>query len=219
MITQTSAPASFENRHTRLYVTVQGVLGGVIAAIHGLAETMKGNVPTGGNWLGSIGAFTLIHNYVVTGVAAVIMSLALAVWTVGWIHTRHGATVFLGIGIMLFLVGGGVAQVLFLLIAWAAATQICKPLNWARGWLSEKTRICLAAIWPCAFGLGYFFLAGGILIWLIWTPPGVEHRNPVAQYVCWACLSISILLQLLTIAAGFAQDAQRPQSNKALGPE
>ncbi len=213
--TQASAPTSLENWHTRLYVTVQGVLGGAIAMIHGLAETVQGNRPTDGDWLVSIGAFTLIHNYVVTGIAAILVGLALLVWTVGWIDSRHGAAVFLVIAILLFLVGGGVAQVLLFLVAWAAATRIRKPLSWWRGRLTERTRARLAKSWPWVFGFGFFFLGGGILIWLIWTPPGAEHTNPVAQHTCWACLLIGAIFQLLTIVAGFARDIQRQDEGRS----
>ncbi|HTX90194.1 MAG TPA: hypothetical protein VMC09_03170 [Anaerolineales bacterium] len=199
------------NRHTRLYVTIQGILGGVIAMVHGLAEVLQGNRPTGGNWLVSIGAFTLIHNYRTTGVATLLVGLALLAWTVGWIQARHGAAIFLGIAIVLFLVGGGVAQVLFFLIAWAVATQIRSPLDWWRDHLPERTNAWLAGSWPWAFGLGYFFLAVGILIWLIWTPPSAAYKNSIAQYSCWACLSVGVLFQLLTIVAGFARDLRQKE--------
>jgi len=212
MIARATISHPVENRSTRLYVTVQGVLGGIIAMIHGLAEVLQGNHPTGGNWLVSIGAFTLIHNYRATGIAALVVGLALLVWTAGWIHTRHGAAVFLGIAVLLFLVGGGVAQVLFFLIAWAVATRIRRPLTWWRDHLPERSRTGLAGIWRKAFGLGYLFLAGGILIWLVWTPPGVTYKNPAAQYLCWTCLVIGALFQLLTIAAGFARDLQQKES-------
>ncbi len=197
------------NKSTRLYVIIQGILGGLIAMIHGLAEVLQGNRPTGGNWLVSIGAFTLIQNFLATGIATLLVSLVLLVWTVGWIHTRHGATVFLGIGIILFLVGGGVAQVLFFLIAWAVATQIRRPLTWWQSRLPKQAQLRLERSWPWAFGLGYFFLAAGILIWLIWTPPTLTDKNLTAQYICWICLTIGILFQLLTILAGFARDSSR----------
>jgi len=198
-----------ENRSTRLYVTIQGILGGLIAMIHGISEVLQGNRPTGGNWLVSIGAFTLIHNYLFTGVVAILVGLGLLVWTAGWIHTRHGAAVFLLISVILFLVGGGVAQVAFFLIAWAVALQIRRPLEGWRRRIPGPKREQLANRWKWYFTAGYVFLAAGILIWLFLTPPGAATKDPVAQYLCWACLLVGLVFQLLTIVAGFARDIQR----------
>ena len=198
--------ASFENRSTRLYVTIQGILGGLIGMIHGISEALQGDHPTGGVWLVSVGAFTLIYNYLVTGIAAIFISLCLIAWTLGWIHTRYGAIIFLLIAVLLFLVGGGVAQVIFFLIAWAVATQIRRPLDGWRSILSESERRNFAKNWRWYFVAGYFFLAVGILLWLFLIPPWVAYKDPVAQYICWASLLIGLFFQLLTIVAGFARD-------------
>ena len=74
-----------KNQSTRFYVTIQGVLGGLAGMIHGFAEISQGNRPTGGQWLVSVGAFTLIPNYLVTGIAAVLVGLCVLVWTLGFI--------------------------------------------------------------------------------------------------------------------------------------
>ncbi len=57
-----------ENYCTRLDVTIQGTLVGLAGVIHGGAEVIQGNRPTEGWVLNSIGAFTLIPNYLATGI-------------------------------------------------------------------------------------------------------------------------------------------------------
>jgi hypothetical protein len=195
-----------ENHSLRLYVTIQGVLGGLAGMIHGFAEISQGNRPTEGLWLVSVGAFTLIPNYLATGIVAMLVGLCVLIWTLRFIQTKHGATVFLILSILSFLVGGGVAQVVFFLIAWGVATQIRQPLTWWRKTLSTAVRERLARGWWMNFSAGYFFLTIGVFIWLVLTPPGAEYKNHLAQYICWASLLIGLVFQVLTILSGFASD-------------
>jgi hypothetical protein len=197
------------NNGIKLYVTIQGILVGLGGMIHGIAETLQGNHPTEGLWLVSIGAFTLIPNYLATGITAIIVGLCILVWTIGAIQIKHGPTVFLILSITLFLVGGGVAQVVFFLIAWSVSTQIHQPLTSWRRILSEPVRKQLAKMWWLNFAAGYLFLSIGIFIWLVLTPPGAEYKDPVMQYTCWASLLIGLVFQLLTIVSGFARDVQK----------
>jgi len=201
--------ANIENQSTRLYVTIQGVLGGLAGMIHGFAEILQGNRPTEGQWLVTVGAFTLIPNYLATGIAAMLVGLCVLVWTLGFIHTKHGATVFLILATALFLVGGGVMQVLFFLIAWGVATQIRQPLTWWRKTLSAGFCQQLAKGWRLNFAAGYFFFFVAIVIWLVLTPPGAEYKDPLSQYILWICLFISSIFQVLTIVSGFARDILR----------
>lgn len=203
--------AQIENRSLRLYVTIQGVLGGLAGMVHGFAEILQGNRPTEGPWLVSIGALTLIPNYLATGMAAMFIGLCVLVWTVGFIHTKHGATVFLILSMALFLVGGGVMQVLFFLIAWGVAIQIRQPLTWWRTALPETMKKQLAKGWRLNFAAGYVFFFAAIAIWLVLTPPGAEYKDPVSQSVLWASLLVSLVFQVLTIVSGFARDILRQE--------
>jgi hypothetical protein len=196
------------NKSTRLYVVFQGVLAGLVAGIHGVAAVLHGNTPTGGHLLASIGVFTLIPNYLYTGIATLAMAACVTVWAVCFIHRRHGPAVFLVLAALLFLLGGGVAQVPFLLVTWAVSTRIGGKLAWWQKVLPEHTRKGLTRIWPVAFSAGYLFLSAGIGIWLVLLPPGEAHAITGLDYFCWSCLLIGLLLQLMTIAAGFSRDME-----------
>ena len=69
-MTHNNPEIPFENGSLRLYVTIQGVMVGLAGMIHGFAETLQGNRPTEGRLLVDVGAFTLIPNYLATGIAA-----------------------------------------------------------------------------------------------------------------------------------------------------
>ena len=69
-------------------------------------------------------AFTVIPNFLVTGMAAMLVGIAIIVWSLGLIHKKNGSIILLLLFILLFLVGGGVAQILFFPWICLASTQI-----------------------------------------------------------------------------------------------
>jgi hypothetical protein len=197
---------------TRLFVTIQGVLCGLAAMVHGIYEILKGNAPIDASLSGTTGAFTIIPNYLFTGLAVVCVAMTLMVWTIGFIQKKNGATIFLLISILLFLVGGGIAQVVFLLITWGVATRLNRPLDGLKRLISENGRKRVAASWLAFFSMGYLFLGIGIAIWLFLTPPGTPFASHSTAYlICWSALIIGLIFQPLTIVAGFSQDIEWQQ--------
>jgi hypothetical protein len=198
---------------TRLFVVIQGILLGLVGMVHGIAETLQGNTPTGGVLLGSIGAFTLLPTYLISGIAAIIVSCSLIVWTVGCIQKKNGPRIFLLLSLLLFCVGGGIAQVLFMLITWGASTRINNPGTWWSNVLPEQGRKRLAQLWAALLIIDYAFLLLGIGIWLFVTPPGTPHQAPTIVYaLCWSSLSVGLVLQMVTVLAGLARDGERQAS-------
>lgn len=79
------------NRATRINVTTIGVIFGLGGMTHGFAETLQGNTPTGGLFINAIaagsswtrwseggeGAFTVIPNFLLTGILAMLAGLAI----------------------------------------------------------------------------------------------------------------------------------------------
>ena len=197
---------------SRTLVMVLGVLGGVGGVLHGLAEVQKGNVSTEGHVLSSVGAFTLIPNYLATGIAAVALGIAAVIWTVGFVHRRHGPLVFCGLFVALFLVGGGVAQVPFFLLGWAVATRIERPVSWFNRAPFAQWREVLSFVWVPLLVSALVCMVAGMLVWLILLPPGVERRATAAEYVCWSLVGVGLLLMPCAALAGFAKDAARAEN-------
>ncbi len=206
-----SAPVLWQNTSaTRLLVIIEGTLVGLTGMIHGFFEISQGNTPTGGYLLAKIGAFTVIHNYLLTGMAAVCVGLLLIVWTIGFIHKQTGPFVFLGLALLLFFVGGGFAQIVFFMIAFSVSTQINHPPAWMQKGISSRVRSRLARRWPPCFITGFLFFLIGIAIWLLYTPPGTVYAEHQGLYwVCWSALMIGLVFQILTIVSGFAHDIER----------
>ena len=202
------------NRSTALFATIQGVAVGVLGTIHGVSAALKGFVPTDGFVMATVGAVTVIPNYLVTGVAAVIVGVCIVLWTVFCIHKKGGPTVFLALSALLVAVGGGIAHVPFFLIGWAVSTRINSSLNWWRKAVPRRLAAHLARNRLGIFVADYILLFVGITTWLVFLPPGSANRSRVLQYVCWAFIAMGLLMQLPTVVSGFMRDL-KPESSGA----
>jgi hypothetical protein len=220
------------NRATRINVAVLGVmlaLSGMLA--HGLFEVLQGNMPTDGLFIeaigeahrmwehGAEGAFTIIPNFLITGLLAIAVSLCIIVWSIGFVHRRHGPLVFLLLFVLLFLVGGGVAQVAFFIPCWAASTWINKPLTWWQRFLPEGVRGVLAKLWPWLLVAGVVLFLAALVISVTGLVPGVTDPDLILS-IDWTVLGVGYLLYLLAFVAGFAYDIEtQPGSHKDLEKE
>lgn len=208
------------NRASRIIVAVIGIVLAIAGMDHGIFEILQGNTPTPGLIIQAIGpahkmwnygteeAFSILPNFLLTGIAAIIVSLAIIAWLVSFIDTRHGAT---GLGllfILLFLVGGGIAaQVVFAPIAWAAATRINKPLAGWRRTLSPSARHKLANLWPFTLTIGSLSFLIGLFIAITGYVPTISDPEVILN-ICWAFIFIGGLgMYVLTLVSGFAHDA------------
>lgn len=212
------------NHATRVTVAALGVIFGISGMTHGFFETLQGNTPTDGLFIAAIGeahrfwvhgseyAFTLIPNFLVTGILAMAVGLAVIIWSVGFVHRKHGPLVLLLLFILLFLVGGGVAQVLFFILICAAATRINSSLTWWRRVLPEGVRRVLARLWPWSLTVGSLLMLGALAIAVFGFVPGLNAPDQVLA-VMVVCLVAGFSLMLFNFVAAFAHDIER-QANK-----
>lgn len=205
---------------TRFIVATLGVLFALAGIDHGFFETLQGYTPTHGVIIQAIGvhnrmwaygtedALTLIPNFLLSGITSIAISLLIAVWSVRFVHKKHGSTIFLLLFILLFLSGGGVAQILYFTLAWAVSTRIGKPLTWLRTFLTQPVRGVLGAPW--LWLLGGFMLPSlmALEIAIFGYVPGVSDPKQ-ALYTCWSLLAIGLVFLLLAIVSGFIHDADR----------
>jgi hypothetical protein len=193
-------------------------ISGMLA--HGLFEVLQGNTPTDGLFIeaigeahrmwehGTEGAFTIIPNFLITGLLAMTVSLGIIIWSIGFVHKRNGPLVLLLLLILLFLVGGGIAQILFFIPLWAVATHINKPLSWWRRILPEGLRRVLAMLWPWFLIAASLLLVIGLAISVTGFVPGVNDADLILS-IDWSLLGIGYLLYMLALVAGFAYDIER----------
>jgi len=207
------------NRATRIIVATMGVLLGLAGMNHGFFEILQGNTPTNGLIIQAIGdahqmwsygteeAFTIVPNFLLTGVLAVLISIAIIIWLVGFVHKKQGPTIFILLFLLLFLVGGGIGQIVFFIPTWLASTRINKPLVWWRRVLPEKIRQVLAKLWPYSISAALFCFLFALEIAIFGLVPGVDNPDTTLT-ICWSFLFAAWILLVFSFVSGFAFDIQ-----------
>lgn len=207
------------NRATRVTVGTLGVTLGIAGMDHGFFEMLQGSISTPGLFVQAIGpanrmwvygtedAFTLIPNFLITGIFAMVLSLIVMIWCIGFIHKKNGAHIFILLCVLLFLVGGGVAQVVGFILVWAMATQINSPLTGWRNALPESARKRSSPFWLFLLVIGSLLFLIALEIAIAGFVPGVN--DPMQkQYICWSFLAVALVAYLLSFIAGLARDIQ-----------
>jgi len=164
---------------TRIVASWFGIAAGIAGIEHGYYEILQGNTNPEGLMIASIGppcvpeevwnacepAMTIIPNYLITGILAVITGLLILVWSAAFVQRRHGGSILILLSVALLLFGGGIFPPLIGLIGGMAGTRINKPL--ARKQSGSILRFA-AKLWPWPliiflgwvlgqFIVGYFF--------------------------------------------------------------
>ncbi len=75
-------------------------------------------------------AFTVVPNFLVTGILALLAGTAMIVWSARFLHRPDAARGFLLIGLLIFLVGGGIGMLVFLLFGWSITRRLNLPPAW-----------------------------------------------------------------------------------------
>jgi len=208
---------------TRVIVSTLGAIVGLAGIEHGFFELLQGNATTNGLVIDAIGpaqklwsgatepAFTLIPNFLASGILAMIVGFLAPIWAVAFVQRRHSALILLFLSILLFLVGGGSPPIFLGIIASAVATRINKPLTWWRAHLSVNVRGFLAKLWPWSiivFALMFWF---SVLIAITGLPLVLFVDSETTDFLptLTALGYISDVIMLLAVLSGFACDIQR----------
>ena len=211
------------NSATRVIASTVGVIVGLAGIEHGFFEMLQGNATPSGLVIDAIGpaqklwpgatepAFTIISNFFVTGILAMIVGLLVTIWAVAFVQRKYGAWILLLLSFMLFLVGGGSPPIFLGVLASVVATRINKPLTWWRTHLPVNVWSFLAKLWPwsiIAFVLIFWFaVVIAITGWplTLFLDANTTDFLPILTVLGY----ISDVLLLLSIFAGLAHDIQR----------
>jgi hypothetical protein len=119
---------------TRAAASIIGVVAGLVGIYHGYNETLQGNSTPGGIMINAIGppcqgsscfpAMTVIPDFFVTGVIAIIFAVIIIVWSAALVQKKNGGLILILLSIILLLVGGGFLPPALGIIAGAIGTRI-----------------------------------------------------------------------------------------------
>jgi hypothetical protein len=127
-------------RTSRLAATGIGLIAGFIGAEHGYYEILQRGKTLNGILFDAISgtsfsisstsqetgwpAMTLIPNFLITGILAILVSLVVMSWAAGFVQRKNGGLVLVLLSILMLLVGGGFVPPFFGLIAGTIGTRI-----------------------------------------------------------------------------------------------
>jgi hypothetical protein len=104
---------------TKVFASTFGAIMALAGIEHGIGEIFQGNVAPSGimilSWpeseffrnLGGEPAMTVIPNLLITGILAVLVSLAMLVWAILFVQRKNGGLIMILLSIAMLLVGGG----------------------------------------------------------------------------------------------------------------
>lgn len=218
---------SFEDLNaTRIIATTIGVFFGIFSGInHGIFEIFQGNTPTGRLVIQAIGeeqrfwslgteeAFTIVPNFMITGILSIIVGLLIVIWSIWFLPSKYGRTVFLGLFILSFLVGGGIGQVAFFIPAWAFATRMDKPLTWWRKVLPPSTWAFFSRLWVVTLGLATIAMLVALEIAIFGYFPWLTEPESIQDTAMLFVLS-SAILYVISFIAGFGHELKRLEQRR-----
>jgi hypothetical protein len=200
-----------------------GTMLGISGLNHGFFEILQGNNPTESLIIQAIGpdqlmwehgaeeAFTIVPNFLLTGILSVFVSLAIIFWSIGFLQKKSGSTVFLLLFILLFFVGGGIGQVLFFIPTWAFSTRINKPLTWWEKTLPANIRGIIGKLWPFSLSLLLLLFLIALEIAIFRYFPLIDNADAIL-YTAWYFLLAGWILLIFSFVSGFAYDLEHKQT-------
>jgi hypothetical protein len=208
---------------TRVIASTAGVLCGISGLEHGFFEVQQGSAAPAALLISAIGpanrfwpggtetALTIVPNYLLTGIMAMLASVMVIIWSAAFISRKHGALVFLALSVVQFLVGGGFAQILLVPIIAAGASQINGSLRWFRGLCPLSVRRVLAKLWLWLLVLFVLSFSGAIVAAIFGYFPIVSDlfslRGSALTSFLYAVGYFMFGVLPLSFLAGFANDS------------
>jgi peptidoglycan/LPS O-acetylase OafA/YrhL len=208
---------------TKAVAAALGVCVGVSGLDHGFFEALQGNTPTPGLIVQAIGpaqrmwaygteeAFTIVPNFLATGLLAMAVGLATIIWSVRYLDRPNGSRVLLLLGGLMFLVGGGIGMLVFLLAAWLVARRIHRPLTWLPSRLPAIVGSALSRSWPALVVAGLALYALALEVAIVGSVPGVSDPDQ-ALTVCW----LALLGTLASMAIALVGASVEPSTGRSV---
>ena len=196
-----------------------GVYAGILGMEHGYFETLQGNAaPQGLKILamspselpfpfGHEPAMTLVPNFLLTGILALLIGFAIILWSAAFIQKKQGAAVLFLLSVLLLLVGGGFGPISLLITACIGASRINKPLAWWRAHPPTSLARVLAKSWPWWFAGALLWVPAEFVAGQIFDLKN-DHRQALTNLNLMLSYPMLVLFALSLIAA-FAYETQR----------
>lgn len=100
---------------------------------HGIGEVLQGSVDPEGIYIQAYPAMqatagepamTIIPNFLLTGILAIIMGIIVTIWSAAYIERKNGGLILILLSIIMLLFGGGIVPVIIGVISGIIGTRI-----------------------------------------------------------------------------------------------
>jgi hypothetical protein len=195
---------------TRIIASSFGIFAGFGGLEHGYFEMLQGNVRSESIMIASMGApcvpeeiwnlcepaMTIIPNFLVTGILAMVLGLVTMVWAATFVQRPHGGTVLALLSFGLLLFGGGIFPPVIGIIGGVIGTRINKPLKKQ----PDPVWRMLAKLWPWTLVVFFVWLFGQFVIGYFFNEFLMENA---------VLIPVLILgLLVVSILSGYGHDIQ-----------
>lgn len=188
-----------------------GIVAGIAGIEHGYFEILQGNTKPESSMISSIGppcvseevwnacepALTIVPNFLVTGILAVIIGLLVLIWSAVFIQRKHGGIILILLSVALLLFGGGLFPPLIGIVGGIAGMKINKPLP---GKQPNSILRFGARMWPWPLVIFLVWVWGQFLVGYFF--------NNFLQSIMWFGILLIILMLPLSVITAYAQDIQ-----------
>lgn len=195
----------------RITAAAFGIFAGFGGLEHGYFEILQGNVRPESIIIASMGApcvpeeiwnacepaMTIIPNFLVTGILAIVLGLVTMVWAGAFVQRQQGGAILALLSFGLLLFGGGIFPPMFGIIGGLLGSRINTPLRRQPG----PVWAMLAKMWPWAIVVYFVFLFGQFVIGYFFNEFLMENG------VLWAVLFLGLLV--VSILSGYGHDVQK----------
>lgn len=199
-------------------VAIFSSLFGLSGIEHGFFEILQGDTETNGFIISAIGpsqrfwlhgtepAFTLIPNYLISGIAAVIVSSCVIIWSLRFLRNKHSWIPLLLLSIAQFLTGGGFAQIFLSVVLGFSAAGLYRPRRLWKKYIAEKLRSVFSLSWVFSFLAFIMLFLISIAMAVFGLPFG--KANPELTYRLMMSSSyMMIILFCLSLLFAYAKDS------------
>lgn len=190
-----------------------GIAAGLAGIEHGYFEMLQGSARPESVMIASMGApcvpeqawnrcepaLTLLPTFRITGIAALLLGVAILAGSVFFLRRRAGGWVLMGLCVGLLLCGGGLFPPLIGLVSGLCGLAVHRPLD---GRAPGKFMVWTAKLWPWPLAL--------LLIWLVnQFTVGYFFNDFLQRQMVFGVLLVLLLLPLSVLTANAHDRARR----------
>jgi hypothetical protein len=186
------------NVKTNILASIMGSITGFAGIGHGILAMSNGYTFSDSFFLSKAGSFSIITNYLISGLIALVFGIFIIIWSIAFIHRKYGSQIFIICSFIMVLIGGGIAPIIY-----APFTLIVSLKIYSRK-APKISLIAFTKYWFSMLLTGFILLFLGLNLLFIMQPTN-EFYSICTIFGCIFIL-ISALLQFATYTVGYKID-------------